>query len=637
MRRIPVTLMIAFLVATSPSVSGQHRRTDEGERKPEIVSREGVGPPLNYLIRASVVPDSALVRGQVDIQYQNLSSDTIKQLYLDLGRSSYPAGMKVDFYGTGAGGVPARGKAGSSRAYTIVDSLLYRAARLDEPPVMITDSIMQLTLPVGIGPGETGELLVLFESRLTKAGRLGVTWDSWFIARRWFPRLAAPEATCDGRPLVVGPTIGNGPARYDVMLKIDSSFTLIAPGELLNEKLHYGTFEQAESDTVFADVLSHMFAFSKKQTYTPSFESGIKDYYFLLPSGFAFPLVVARDVKLDRAYAGDLPVEVYYPENMAGIIQRRVAKVARRLADKFQQRLGTFPFPKLMVVAQDRSCVLDGVHELIGIGKDESSPRLLYPYLADRIAGCWFGDEPGQSAGRASIANPCLLASGIARYVAMREVFDSLGEQSTECLEMFHKLAPECADNSDMASAFREVVAVNVPWEMRMLRFLIGDSLLWQSLGRYSSEFRRRYPSSSDLESIIASPTGRDYGWFFKEWQQPDAHLDYYLSGVAYKRDDSGVTVEGYVRNHGNVIMPVELAFVTRPGDTLLDTLGYRDFERDGEEVFFSVHLARRPRAVVIDPHHFLPDSQLDNNTRTRFGRRPRYREPSIPIPGFRN
>ena len=170
-----------------------------------------------------------------------------------------------------------------------------------------------------------------------------------------------------------------------------------------------------------------------------------------------------------------------------------------------------------------------------------------------------------------------------------------------------------------------------------MLRFLVGDSTLWKSIRMYAERFQTRYPTMSDFESILAENTGRSYDWFFKQWQQPEARLNYYVDDVEFREDDSGVAIHGRVVNGGNVFMPVELAFVIHPGDTLIDTLSYEEFDRETGEADFSVHLRHRPRIILVDPHHFLPDVNRNNNYWRRFGRGQFYRDMSIPIRGIRN
>jgi len=172
---------------------------------------------------------------------------------------------------------------------------------------------------------------------------------------------------------------------------------------------------------------------------------------------------------------------------------------------------------------------------------------------------------------------------------------------------------------------------------MRMLRFMVGDRDLWKSIRMYGELFRTQYPTLGDFESIVAANSGKNYDWFFREWQQPDARLDYFIDGVEFRENDSGVEVRGRIVNKGNVFMPVELAFVVRPGDTLIDTLSYTAFDRETGEALFSVQLQHRPRMIVIDPHHFLPDVNRNNNYWRRFGRGQFYRDMSIPIPGIRN
>jgi hypothetical protein len=93
---------------------------------------------------------------------------------------------------------------------------------------------------------------------------------------------------------------------------------------------------------------------------------------------------------------------------------------------------------------------------------------------------------------------------------------------------------------------------------------------------------------------------------------------------------------EGAVGSHGNVFVPVEMAFVMADGDTLWDTLRYTDFDLRKGQAEFSKRLPTRPRLLILDPNHFLPDANRNDNYRPYWLSRFRYREPKALFPGFR-
>jgi len=53
---------------------------------------------------------------------------------------------------------------------------------------------------------------------------------------------------------------------------------------------------------------------------------------------------------------------------------------------------------------------------------------------------------------------------------------------------------------------------------LHMLRFRTGDSLFFEILRRYRESFHYSYARTSDLEAVIDTLTGEDYGEFFRDW-----------------------------------------------------------------------------------------------------------------------
>jgi hypothetical protein len=176
----------------------------------------------------------------------------------------------------------------------------------------------------------------------------------------------------------------------------------------------------------------------------------------------------------------------------------------------------------------------------------------------------------------------------------------------------------------------------SVPWQMRMLRFMVGDSVLWNAIGQYSRDFRVGCPDPGEFERILQEKSGLDYQWFFNEWNMPGAKLDYHFLQVVYRKDASGVDVSGYVKNDGSAFMPAELAFVGEKGDTLIHTLTRKDFDRATREAKFSLRVPRGLHMLIIDPHCYLNDSRRDNNVQSVAYTRANRPEPAPPIPKFR-
>jgi hypothetical protein len=623
---------VAFATSLVACVfSSVHAQHDHSHDK-DLLARPLYVPEVTYTIRAEVFPESSLVKGTMDIEYRNSSADTLREIHLYLGPGSYPVGHELDFHDINLGDSVEYNSHSSEGPYCRLDSILFRAARLDRNPVMVDSSTMRVYLPVALPPGEVAPFVVAFRARLAAPGTRPPGSNGWQVATDWIPRVTVYRGGTwhTGRPDRLL-TNDSESARFNVALRVDSSYMLIVPGKLLNEKDHYGTFPRNIGDTVFVDVLRNLRAFGADRAYTPIFESGYREYFFRLQNGNNCPFVIAHDVIMDRTEVDQLPIEIYYQSDIADTWESYVARSARELVSVYQARLGSFPYEKLSIVADADSLRHSGYREMLFVPRAIDDPSLLHTALAVQAARCWFADiYPDRIPADAGFDE------GLAYYVAISTLHELLGDEAYQRIIALERdvFRPLC--RADRYDEFFENVFKTVPSRLYMLRFVLGDSLLMQVIHHYADEYTFRIPGPQAFEMMATEASGGTLAWFFDQWRGPDGRLDYYFVDVRFFKDDSGHMAEGVVGNLGNVLMPVEMAFIMVDGDTLWDTLRYADFDLWKGQAEFSKRLPTKPRLLILDPNHFLPDVDRNNNYRPYWLSRFRYREPKVLFPGFR-
>ena len=587
-------------------------------------------PAITYRVVATVFPDSSLVVGSVEIDYKNNTSDSLTEICLNTGPTGLQPGDSLPLYGKGSATCGQYSGEDSQTDLCCIDSILYQAARLTVLPVMIDSESIRIGLPSPMPPGDRETLLIAFHLTYAQPDDT-ITAQNWYMLGRWFPTVAVHR---DGIWYTAGSVprfdVDGQPSQFTVTIDIDSSYTIIAPGELINEKEHYGTFERSKGDTVFVGVLSHLFAYAKDRPYRPQFRNGVKQYVFRLADGNNFPIVITRAAMLDRSYDDDLPVNVWYNLNLKDIWQRRVAKEARESLSRLKRKLGTYPFPSMTVFpvsGPEQSHYRETVTIPAAI---ENTDELLVA-LENQLARSWFTDVYPPHGGFGSDFD-----EGLAYYVTLTDLIAAFGAKSYSMIEDYESYVYDLQGRSQWDAAHLESMFKSVPARLYMLEHLIGDSVIWSAIRDYTDTFRFDLPRPDDFERIVEARAAQDVSWFFREWNRPGATLDYYFDKIKFGESNGGTRVEGNIGNLGNVYMPVELGFITGKGDTVFVDIARDDFKRENRSAAFNIDLPLSAKAAVIDPRHYLLDSNRDNNVAYPHGKSYPYRQPANLFPALR-
>lgn len=284
----------------------------------------------NYHVTAVARPESLLVRADVDIDFQNISSDTLRAVWI-----VQPLNNRHDNRAAGQ----------SSH----IDSVL-----IDEAPVsslLITgnDSLIRIPLPASLNQGERVAVSLKVTARMAESSRSLSDESACVCFSDWLPKVVArPKGPGESGEWLAEP------ADYDVDITVDSGLLVVAPGDLLNDKQLFGMVPNA--DSIFIDVLHKPYA-SDGYTFSrlPS-DNGEDTYVWRLRYAQSFDFLVLRNYLLDRARKGRLLIESYYPRAQAEIWQRRVAaKGLKYFKASFSPTSAEQARPLKLVVAGNRS------------------------------------------------------------------------------------------------------------------------------------------------------------------------------------------------------------------------------------------------------------------------------------------
>ncbi|MFW5947242.1 MAG: hypothetical protein ACOCUW_02010, partial [Gemmatimonadota bacterium] len=125
-------------------------------------------------------------------------------------------------------------------------------------------------------------------------------------------------------------------------------------------------------------------------------------------------------------------------------------------------------------------------------------------------------------------------------------------------------------------------------------------------LREYYRRYRFHQVTRRDFRRVMEDVSGRDLGWFFRQWLDTTNWLDYRVldARVTGRPGAYEVTVE--LAREGEAWMPV----VVEAGDART-TVTSRD-----RRITVTLQPSQRPRAVVVDPAGSLLDVDRTNNRR---------------------
>ncbi len=282
--------LILFCNGCAPTRIPQMSAADRANEAPQPVSSI-------YHIVADIIPESLLVRARVEIDFQNLTADTLHRLTL-----IQPINVR-DKHHTGERG-------------SHIDSMCLNGAPV--PVAEVADSaLIPFSLPSPLKQGERVAVSFSVTARISADSR-------WWLGRsecvrfvNWLPHITGWGKASGNRPKREAE-----PADYGIEMTIDSGLLVVASGELLNDKELLGMVPSA--DSVFVDVIHNPYSADGYVFSRLPARNGKDTYVWRARFIRGFDFLVLGDYLLDRGRKGDLVVESYYPRERALVHQDRV-------------------------------------------------------------------------------------------------------------------------------------------------------------------------------------------------------------------------------------------------------------------------------------------------------------------------
>lgn len=532
------------------------------------------GAPVTYMIEAHIFPDSSRLDARLDVEFRNPGDDSVRYVCF-----AVPPACEFD-------------------------SILYYGTPLDPSRLRQSGRTLMAQLPVPLGPGNRGAFFMTFHTRIDSNANFP---DQYYLPR-WYPEICLYQ---DGRwfsPDSVRPELSaRGLSDVNAALHIDSSWSLVTGGHLINNKTHYGLVPEPEGGDVLVDLLANHSRDLAGRTYRPRFENGRRSYYLRAREVTGFPVLAVRRPVFDRTAAGETVIDVVYPSERKRTWAERIASRAARLVRSYHSRLGPLPLERVVISAVPDASVSHPKAGFIALPAGETDGDRLAAHLAVALARLWL--RPLLDDG-----NPVAetFDRGLAYYLAL-----ALDDYRNAVL----------VDGLDPTPEDLFTYGYIPSW-LHVRRYQLGEEVFWQEVNGWIEIWRNRYSSVQDIVSLVD----------IRLMLETLPRLDLSIGPPEVVRMDIGLVAQTTVRASPivspSVRLPVDVLFVHNQTDSMLVsssvgrnaiTVGplMTDFT-PADQIY-----------LVVDPYHRLPDSDRGNNH--SFYRPVRFRmmPPNRPFPPY--
>lgn len=559
-----------------------------------------------YRIEATLDETTDVLRGRARLVYTNRSRAALDTLYLHQHLNAFRpnsawARREMEFGNRRFQDLDARQHAFERFTALQVDGEAVRPVYPGAPD----STVVAVPLARPLAPGASATLLMDWDARLStlprRQGRAGRHYD-W---AHWYPRIAV----FDRRGWQQAPLLPQGEfygefASYDVTLEVAGDQVIGSTGVPVEGEPGYevAAEERAAYPARPAEALGLLsgepaggrkrvrwraedvihFAWSADPAYR---HEGVTRFA-LRESGERTPLPDIHVLFLpsDSGWAGAVPRHTY--NALAWL----------------QGKMGPYPWPQLTVVhrleqggTEFPMLIMNGGNSE-GLVVHEATHQWLHGILASNewregwmdegftsFMTNWYMEEKG---------------GGADPWAGTMTLLERL--ERTDSVQPVALAGPAFSSpRSYSAMTYTKASAV-----FRMLRELVGEPAFERILRAYYDRHKLRHVTPADFQRVAEETSGRELDWFFRQWIETTAKLDYGVGRVSTRATGGGWTTTVEVVRLGEAWMPVTL----RVGGAT------RTLDSRARVQTVVVRTPARPSEVVLDPERVLIDLDRSNN-----------------------
>ena len=574
----------------------------------------------DYTIEVALDHETAQYKGNQTVIYTNNSPETLHKVFFHQYFNAFKPGSEMAIRLKNAGDKNGRFKVDidslspKQQGYLKVSGLTQDGIMAD---VVDSETILEVTLPQALAPGESTAFKMSFEGQvpdvIRRAGKNSKEGIAFSMAQ-WYPKMAEYDYEGWNADPYTGREFHGVWGDFDVKITLDKDFTVAASGYLQN-----------------ADEIGRGYSDRKK----PKTKKGKITWHYVAPNVHDFTWAADPDYIHDT-YPGPNEVTLhFFYKNNPDIIDnwKKLQPITAQLMEYFNENIGPYPYKQYSVVHGGDGGMEYAMLTLITGNRKFGS---LVGVTAHELAHSWFQH---------------ILATNETKHEWMDEGFTSFISTlaENEVLEEnkefplagsyrgYYGLATSGVEMPQATNANR--YEHNYAYEraayskgavfLGQLGYIIGQDKLFKTLQTYYDEWKFKHPLPNDLRVIAERVSGIQLQWYLTDWTQTTNRIDYAIEAV--NATEKGTEI--HLERKELMPMPQEVLIQFKDGSMALHYIPISLMRGEKENTYdlpwtqekdwtwanpkysFTIDQPKENiEAIVLDPSNLMADIDKSNN-----------------------
>ena len=575
---------------------------------------------VDYTIEVALDHETARYNGTQTLVYTNNSPETLHKVFFHQYFNAFKPGSEMAIRLKNAGDKNRRFKVDidslspKQQGYLKVSGLTQDGIMAD---VVDSETILEVTLPQALAPGESTTFKMSFEGQvpdvIRRAGKNSKEGIAFSMAQ-WYPKMAEYDYEGWNADPYTGREFHGVWGDFDVKITLDKDFTVAASGYLQN-----------------ADEIGRGYSDRKK----PKTKKGKITWHYVAPNVHDFTWAADPDYIHDT-YPGPNNVTLhFFYKNNPDIIDnwKKLQPITAQLMEYFNKNIGPYPYKQYSVVHGGDGGMEYAMLTLITGNRKFGS---LVGVTAHELAHSWFQH---------------ILATNETKHEWMDEGFTSFISTlaENEVLEEnkefplagsyrgYYGLATSGVEMPQATNANR--YEHNYAYEraayskgavfLGQLGYIIGQDKLFKTLQTYYDEWKFKHPLPNDLRVIAERVSGIQLQWYLTDWTQTTNRIDYAIEAV--NATEKGTEI--HLERKELMPMPQEVLIQFKDGSMALHYIPFSLMRGEKENTYdlpwtqekdwtwanpkysFTIDQPKENiEAIVLDPSNLMADIDKSNN-----------------------
>ena len=575
---------------------------------------------VDYTIEVALDHETARYNGTQTVVYTNNSPETLHKVFFHQYFNAFKPGSEMAIRLKNAGDKNRRFKVDidslslKQQGYLKVRGLTQDGIMAD---VVDSETILEVTLPQALAPGESTAFKMSFEGQVPdvvrRAGKNSKEGIAFSMAQ-WYPKMAEYDYEGWNADPYTGREFHGVWGDFDVKITLDKDFTVAASGYLQN-----------------ADEIGRGYSDRKK----PKTKKGKITWHYVAPNVHDFTWAADPDYIHDT-YPGPNNVTLhFFYKNNPNIIDnwKKLQPITAQLMEYFNKNIGPYPYKQYSVVHGGDGGMEYAMLTLITGNRKFGS---LVGVTAHELAHSWFQH---------------ILATNETKHEWMDEGFTSFISTlaENEVLEEnkefplagsyrgYYGLATSGVEMPQATNANR--YEHNYAYEraayskgavfLGQLGYIIGQDKLFKTLQTYYDEWKFKHPLPNDLRVIAERVSGIQLQWYLTDWTQTTNRIDYAIEAV--NATEKGTEI--HLERKELMPMPQEVLIQFKDGSMALHYIPISLMRGEKENTYdlpwtqekdwtwanpkysFTIDQPKENiEAIVLDPSNLMADIDKSNN-----------------------